>query len=386
MEYNKISFNPSQKTILIVEDALENIDILSALLKDYKKKIATDGNKALEICKQPNLPDLILLDIVLPGMNGYEVCEQLRLNEETQDIPIIFLTSKDSREDIIKGFELGSQDYIKKPFDPSELHARIKTQLELKHHREQLKSLNLHLENQIEKRTNQLKQANLELQALDASKADFINTISRQIKNPLSEIISSMQLIKELSDNEYILDLVDKLTNSVKSLEEFGNTAQLIKSIKSKTLSLNPEPFLLIDQISLSILGFTEKLSLQSILINTEDIPPDMSVILDKDVLHEIFVRIIDLVINLAPNNETIFLKAYKKKDTATIEVTAPGKDLPLSVFKGNIESPPMDTTPFSNTEGLNLYLIKELMHYINGKIEFSIADKDTLNIELGFN
>ena len=119
--------------ILIVDDKPENIEILSNILKGkYEISIALNGKRALTVTDQIE-PDLILLDIMMPVMDGYTVCEKLKSNEKTQNIPVIFLTSKSQTDDIVKGFNLGAVDYLLKPFNPVELSVRIKTHLDLQH-------------------------------------------------------------------------------------------------------------------------------------------------------------------------------------------------------------------------------------------------------------
>ncbi|MDY6935372.1 MAG: response regulator [Spirochaetota bacterium] len=124
--------------ILIVDDMKSNIDILSHLLKnDYIIDSAIDGLMALAKVKE-NHPDLILLDVMMPGLDGYQVCERLKGDEETNDIPVIFITGMDEFGDKSKAFEIGAVDYINKPFDIFEVKARIKTHLALKHATDEL--------------------------------------------------------------------------------------------------------------------------------------------------------------------------------------------------------------------------------------------------------
>jgi class 3 adenylate cyclase len=122
----------SRPIVLTVDDSPENLDFIVALLKnEYLVKVATNGHTALRIAAQEPQPDLILLDIVMPGMDGFEVCRQLKVNRKTAEIPVIFLTSKREIEDEIKGFSLGALDFISKPFRPSVVLARVRTHLEL---------------------------------------------------------------------------------------------------------------------------------------------------------------------------------------------------------------------------------------------------------------
>src|SRR5271154_7446485 len=128
-----------KKTVLLVDDAPANIQIVNSILKDvYKIRIATSGAKALELVKVSPLPDLILLDVMMPGMDGYEVCTRLKTAAETRDIPVIFLTGQTEVEDETRGFDVGAVDYIHKPLSPAIVKARVQTHLVLRGIREQL--------------------------------------------------------------------------------------------------------------------------------------------------------------------------------------------------------------------------------------------------------
>jgi putative two-component system response regulator len=143
--------------VLLVDDAPENVDILGQILKPYyKRSVAMNGEKALRIASSQEPPDLILLDIVMPDMDGYEVCRRLKDDEATRNIPVIFVTGKAEVEDETKGFELGAVDYITKPVSPAIVLARVKTHLELKQAREYLKHENEILESKVKERTLEL--------------------------------------------------------------------------------------------------------------------------------------------------------------------------------------------------------------------------------------
>lgn len=116
----------NKKTILVVDDTPVNIDVLSGVLrKEYKVKAAINGEKALKIAQSEPYPSIILLDIMMPGIDGYEVCRRLKSNPLTSGIPIIFISAKNQIEDQKIGLELGAVDYITKPFDPSVVEARV---------------------------------------------------------------------------------------------------------------------------------------------------------------------------------------------------------------------------------------------------------------------
>jgi putative two-component system response regulator len=144
-------------TILVVDDTPDNLALMSNLLMDdYKVKIANDGEKALKIAASDSPPDLILLDITMPGMDGYEVCQRLKLDPRTMNIPVIFLTAKREVEDEKKGLELGAVDYITKPISPPIAMARVKSHLALKSMADFLRDQNEFLELEVAKRTREV--------------------------------------------------------------------------------------------------------------------------------------------------------------------------------------------------------------------------------------
>jgi putative two-component system response regulator len=141
----------SQKpTILVVDDTPDNLDLMGDLLMDdYRVKVANSGKKALEIIQSASPPDLVLLDIMMPEMDGYEVCRILKSSEETKNIPVIFLTAKTNTIDEQKGFEIGAVDYITKPISPAIVMARVKTHLDLYYK-------NVYLEKLVTQRTHEI--------------------------------------------------------------------------------------------------------------------------------------------------------------------------------------------------------------------------------------
>src|SRR5271156_4332971 len=140
-----------KQTVLLVDDAPANIQLVNSILKDiYKIRIATSGVKALELARITPLPDLILLDVMMPDQNGYEVCTQLKRGEETRDIPVIFLTGQTHVDEETRGFDVGAVDYIHKPFSPAVVKARVRTHLALRGTREQLAHQLLTIQKELE--------------------------------------------------------------------------------------------------------------------------------------------------------------------------------------------------------------------------------------------
>ncbi len=147
----------AKPTILVVDDTPDNLTLVSSLLrKDYRVKVAINGEKALKIAFSETPPDLILLDVMMPVMDGYEVCRQLRANSRTARIPIIFLTAKSEVEDERKGLSLGACDYIIKPISPPILEARVKTHLAAKAYADFLTDKAAYLESEVARRTHEV--------------------------------------------------------------------------------------------------------------------------------------------------------------------------------------------------------------------------------------
>jgi putative two-component system response regulator len=127
-----VTTNTARQTVLVVDDTPMNIEILGRLLQqDYRVKVANDGRSALIAARNTPKPDIILLDVMMPGMDGYEVCQTLKADPATAPIPVIFVTAMGETEDEKRGLELGAVDYIVKPFSPAIVQARLKTQLAL---------------------------------------------------------------------------------------------------------------------------------------------------------------------------------------------------------------------------------------------------------------
>ncbi|MBT3602878.1 MAG: response regulator, partial [Candidatus Latescibacteria bacterium] len=158
--------------ILAIDDEPDNLDLLCRALEDahYEVQVAVSGEKGLELA-QYSLPDLILLDVLMPGLNGYETCLQLKAQESTRDIPIIFLTGLDAASDVVEGFRAGGIDYIRKPFHKEEVLVRVHMHLErgqlietLTRESQELVKLNAQLEEKVTERTQELHQKVIELE------------------------------------------------------------------------------------------------------------------------------------------------------------------------------------------------------------------------------
>jgi len=173
-------------TILVVDDTRDNLALMSQLLKtDYRVKIAMTGEKALQIARSATPPDLILLDIMMPGLDGFEVCRRLKADPPTARIPVIFLTAKSQAEDEQKGLELGAVDYIMKPISPPILLARVKNHLSLKAMADFMLEKNAELD-----------EARAAAEQANKAKSEFLTSMSHELRSPLGAILGFGQLME----------------------------------------------------------------------------------------------------------------------------------------------------------------------------------------------
>ena len=186
--------------IMVVDDIPENLTLLHDMLRaeGYQVVLFPSGEMALKAAaKQP--PDLVLLDINMPGLNGFEVCRRLKAQPELAGIPVIFLSALNEPLDKLQAFQCGGVDYVTKPFEVEELRARVRTHLALRKLQWELHERNLSLECLVAERTQELAQALARLRCLDQIKSDFLDMISHEMRTPLSGILGIAELAFELT-------------------------------------------------------------------------------------------------------------------------------------------------------------------------------------------
>jgi putative two-component system response regulator len=234
-----------KQVVLIVDDTPENIALMSSMLKSlYRTKVANNGEKALQIAFSEDPPDLVLLDIMMPGMDGYEVCRKLKDSRKTADIPVIFLTAKAQMEDEQKGFELGAVDYITKPISPPIVLARVKTHLQMKSVRDFLLDNNNFLEKEVARRTQEVNMIqDVTLVAMGSLAETRDNETGKHIRRTQGYIRRLAEKLKSHPDYEHFLanDTIALLFKSA-PLHDIGKVG-IPDHILLKPGKLTPEEF-----------------------------------------------------------------------------------------------------------------------------------------------
>lgn len=273
-----------RQTVMIVDDTPANIEILSESLGDeYELFFATSGADALELIRADK-PDLILLDIMMPGMDGYELCSILKEDASTRNIPIIFVTAMIGEEEEIKGLELGAIDYLTKPISPHIVRARVKNHLELKRYRDLLETL---------------------ASAADRAKKEFLRSVSHELRTPLTPIIGMTDLVldTEQDDNKRkYLTMVQK-----SALRLLGTVEDLIETSRLEGEGSAPDnaPFMLksfFDTVSMEARTQAAGKGLEFRFLLDPALPA--AIVSDQGMLHKVLSMLLSNAVKFTPAGE----------------------------------------------------------------------------------
>ncbi len=356
--------------ILIVDDTPKNIQVVGTILreKEYNISVATNGLDAIKLTDKA-LPDIILLDIMMPEMDGYETCKILKGNEKTKDIPIIFLTAKNEIEDKIKGFDLGAVDYITKPFNIPELLARVKTHLELKFGREDIIELN----KKNEKESNERK--------------ELLHVLCHDLSNPFHSLISVLDMVEHTG-----MEFNKELQNDVKKIVENGvNTIDLVRKMQSIEdnkidIELSPVNLLFAAHSSLGILENKIVKKNIDIKINIEN---DLHIIAEEtSLINSVISNLLTNAIKFSFNDTIIEISAKEKEDGKVIfSIKDNGIGMPAeladSVFDVNKATTREGTNGEAGT-GYGMPLVQKFAKAYGGDIQILSKEKDETTYDHG--
>ena len=335
---------------MIVDDVTKNIQLVANFLKQvgYEINYALNGKAALNHVKRADF-DLILLDIMMPEMDGFEVCQRLKSNNETKDIPIIFLTAKTDIESITRAFEVGGIDYITKPFNKAELLARVKTHLELQQQKRNLKELN-------------------------ATKDKFFSIIAHDLRSPLNQLLGLSEVLQREIESEHGEDAI-KLANLINESAKSGRLLleNLLEWSRSQTGSINFNPELLdLKAITNEVLELNENNAKTKDILIQSKVKEHIHAFADGNMIKTILRNLISNSIKFTNIGGKIILNAKIFKDFVTYSISDNGigmKEGDLKkLFRIDINPKSIGSSKEKGT-GLGLILCKEFIEINNGSI-----------------
>jgi signal transduction histidine kinase len=348
--------DPKGSCVLVVDDIAKNLQVVGTMLRNagYVIMPATSGAKALEGV-QLQLPDLILLDLMMPDMDGLEVCRRLKADPLTQAIPVIFLTASNEMEHLVKGFGIGAVDYITKPFNPPELLARVRTHLELKHARDTIL------------RYGQ------ELSRLNEEKNEFMGIAAHDLRSPLNAVKGYTEMMREESAMEQgeRAELLDRIHDATTRMADMVRNLLDANRIERGEMQLNLAP----TELSALMCSVTEAqrpratAKQQTIHPATE---ASVTVPVDPNVMVQVLENLVSNAVKYSPAGKNIFVRLKKLSEAVRIEVQDEGPGLSVEDQKklfGKFARLSAKPTGGEHSTGLGLSIVKKMVEAMNGKV-----------------
>ena len=351
--------------ILVVDDQPNNLKVIANVLNDeYKLFVANSGKNALLVLESEQ-PNLILLDVMMPEMNGFEVCERIKQNENIKDIPIIFLTAKSDIEDIQRGFEVGAVDYITKPFNLIELKARVKNHIDLYNSQHELKLLN----ERLSASENVLKLAN-------DTKNKFFSIIAHDLKSPFSGFMGLSDMLANNMDkmkpemiktiSKTMNEESQRIYNLLENLLEWSNTQIGLSDVNLVQIDL-------LESSTGAIETFLQNANLKNIKLNN-NIQKNTLVFADNYMLNTVFRNLISNAIKFTRQNGQINISTIENTGnrTYTVVIEDNGVGMKETVLKHIFDIGSKHTSLGTANEkgsGLGLVLCKEFIEKMSGRI-----------------
>lgn len=324
----------SQSDIMIVDDTPANLKLLEdmLLLEGYEVRSFPLGRLALAAAlKHP--PDLILLDVNMPEMNGFEVCERLKAEGRLRDIPVIFLSALHETQDKVNAFRSGAVDYISKPYQIEEVHARVETHLRLHDLQRELKLHNERLEEAVAARTRELEEANGRLTILDRSKSDFLNLISHEFRTPLNGLLGVGDLILgEMPATLENLELKEMFQRSRRRILSLLNDALLLAEIDVSAGKFKFAAVSLHAALGRAIERTTEFARSRSVAIASDSAGRDL-VLGDEELLIRALHALLETAVKFSEEGGIVRLYSDVVAGSPSILIESRGRAIPESVL-----------------------------------------------------
>ncbi|MDD2697991.1 MAG: hybrid sensor histidine kinase/response regulator [Arcobacteraceae bacterium] len=324
-----------KQTILIVDDTKANVDILLNLLEDYELVVALDGYSALDILNEDNEIDLILLDVMMPEIDGFEVCRRIQKNPKIAHIPVIFITARTEDESIEKGFSVGGVDYVQKPFRAIELLSRIKTQLKIKANEKKL----------------------IEFNKFEAI-SELLENMAHQWRQPLSAIsvsASGMMLQKEMEmlTDESFYSLSNAIVQNTQSLSKTLSNFGKVFQYKAESDSFLLDKFLEDEKEEL----FKKNENIEFIFQIKKGLFIKGSSDKFSVILENIIQNSIDALVEHQVKDGLIAISAYQKNENIIVNIKDNGGGINKEIIE-KIFEPYFTTQHKSLGKGLGLYVV----------------------------
>lgn len=371
-------------SILIVDDTIYNIQLLSLMLirQGYKVEQAASGLEALEKVKQ-KLPDIILLDIRMPDISGYEVCSRLKANSLTRDIPIIFISSIEETSDKVEAFSVGGVDYISKPFQLIEVLARIETHLRLCSLQKKLQEQNEQLQSATDLLSRSLKQE----RELSQMKSDFISVVSHEFRTPLTTIQSASELLEYYQwSKEEQVDQLHQIQSEVKHMTELMEDVLFLSRANANKSKINLTQFDLLifcnqllrqmqktlaqKYILHSSLDVSAHLNISIENLHLQDDIPALIVEMDDKLLRQILINLVTNAIKYSSQDSIIKFKIAVCQENVTFVISDCGIGIPEEdlehLFSAFHRGKNVGILPGT---GLGLSIVKNCVDVQNGTI-----------------
>jgi two-component system sensor histidine kinase/response regulator len=371
--------NEERYSILVVDDNNENLRVIGTMLQDagYQVGFALDGKQALELLRTSGAYDLVLLDVNMPVMNGFDACAMMRGDEALRDIPVIFLTALADVEHVLAGFDAGGQDYVTKPFHSAELLSRVRTHLELKTARDKLKSVNQWLEERVKERTRQLDDANekleksnRELLRLDETKNNFLHLIGHEIRTPLTGVVGLTDILMEELGSTGYAETMKQLSFSVRRLERFALSAVLITDFRENNVLLQTMRQPLGPLVSSSVSHLSGIAGARRVTFNIEDVAGEAYVMCDARLTGICLDNVFENAVKYSNDGGGVYIGLSRDGGMVHCEVRDEGRGFTQQAMDHLFDLFELGEKHSDQHRGLGLALAKRIIDEQGGSLE----------------
>jgi two-component system sensor histidine kinase/response regulator len=350
--------------ILIVDDNPKIMAIAKAHLKKEGLEVlcVEDGKSALESVRQEK-PDLILLDVDMPDMSGFEVCQVLKDDIVLSMIPVVFLTAADDNASRVKGLDLGAVDYVTKPFDSFELRARVRAALRTKQLQDQLATMNHELEERVNQRTEKIKQL---LRQKDA----FVNQLSHDLKTPLTPLVALLPLVAERTEDTESKKMLELIMDNVDYMKNLTERTLQLAQLNSPGVSLKLEKVDLVSEIRNTIESLSSVFKENGIeIVNNTTTLLDIEA--DRMLIKELIYNIVDNAIKYTNGDGTVTFDSFLKDDNVEISIKDSGIGMTMEQQKRIFEEfyKADDSRNDRSSTGLGLAICQQIVEKHGGSI-----------------